>query len=170
MLSKTFLILAGVLAGMWLREANVALASGWLPWLALLAFVLAIATEPHATAADSRMRLEEACHRWLDAWQRLGTLPERERAGAEDAMASAAHAIALTANDRVLKSLQAAREQDLSVAAVAQLALDMRRNLRRAGLTVRAADLEALLARPRRRATAVPAAAADAAPSRSFLS
>jgi hypothetical protein len=169
MLSNLFLILAGVLTGMWLRDANVALAYAWLPWLALLAFVLAVATQPHATEADSRVHLEEACHRWLDAWQRLGTVSERERAGAEEAMASAAHAIALTANDRVLKSLQVARERDLNVAAVAQLVLDMRRNLRRAGLTIRPAVLEALLAMPQRRVSSAPAAATDVTPSRSFL-
>jgi len=169
MLSKLFLILAGLFAGMWLRDANVTLSDAWLPWLALLAFVLAIVAPPRATEAGSAMRLEEACRHWLDAWQRLRTMPERERTGAEDAMASAAHAIALTANDRVLKSLQVARERDLSVAAVAQLLLDMRRNLRRAGLTIRPAHLGALLA-PRRRGTSAPAAAPDTATPPSFLS
>jgi hypothetical protein len=44
MLSRLFLILAGLFAGMWLSDTNVALVAAWFPWLALLAFAVALAS------------------------------------------------------------------------------------------------------------------------------
>ncbi|SRR6266496_845047 len=167
MLSKLFLVLAGLLAGMWLRDATGTLFGVGLPLLALLALILAVAADRPARP-DSMARMEEAFRQWLDAWSRLQIAPETERASAEQALASAAHMIVVTANDRVVKSLQAATERELSAAAVAQLVLDMRRNLRRAGLTLRPADVEVFLA-PRRRGTTRAGAPGAASPA-SFLS
>ena len=45
MLSKLFLVLAGLLAGMWLRDATGTLFGVGLPLLALLALILAVAAD-----------------------------------------------------------------------------------------------------------------------------
>lgn len=146
MFSRFFLILAGLFAGMWLNNGSGTLLNVGFPALSLVSLLFAVAAAPTTIDTVARVRLEEACRQWLDAWHRLRSAPDKERAAAEQELKSAAHMIALTANDRVIKSLQAAMQQDLSPAAVAQLVLDMRRNLRRAGMTLRPADLEALLA------------------------
>ena len=145
MRSRFFLILAGLFAGMWLSNGSGTVFNVGLPALFLVALLFAVAAAPTTIEGDAKQRLEEACRQWLDAWHRLRSAPDRERVAAEQELKSAAHMIALTANDRVVKSLQTAIQQDLSPAAVAQLVLDMRRNLRRAGITLRAADLETLL-------------------------
>jgi hypothetical protein len=139
------------------------------PALALLSLVCAAATARPTLDPEAAGRLADAFRQWLDAWEGLHTPGERDRAAAEQALASATHAITLTANYRVLRSLKAARAQDLSAGSVAQLLIEMRRNLRRPGI-LRAADLEVLLApRPRGlngRGAAAPAATSPA----SFLS
>ena len=168
MLPRFFLVFAGVFTGMWVRDTTGALFGMGLPLLALLAIILAVAGD-RPPRTDSTSRLEDAFRQWLDAWHQLRTRPETERAGVERDLASAAHMIVVAANDRVVKSLETATQQELSTAAVAHLVLDMRRNLRRAGLTVRLADLEAVLA-PRRRGTTNRTAAPEAASPASFLS
>jgi hypothetical protein len=146
MLSRFFLILAGLFAGMWLRDASGTLFNLGFPALSLVSPLFAVAAAPTTIDRDARGRLEEAGRQWLDTWHRLRSAPDKDRVAAEQELTSAAHMIALTANDRVVKSLQSAMQQDLSPAAVAQLVLDMRRSLRRASVTLRPADLEALLA------------------------
>jgi len=146
MFSRILLVLAGVFAGMWVRDGRTTLFDLGVPWLALLALLLAIAAEPRVVDVQAKARLEQAYRDWLDAWRRSRTAaPERERALSED-LESATHMIALTANERIVKSLQHAREQDLSAPAVAQLVLDMRRSLRTGGVMLKTADLEAFLA------------------------
>lgn len=145
MLSRIFLILAGLFAGLWLRDGSGTLFTLGFPALSLLALLFAVAATPPSLDRDARGRLEEAFRNWLDAWHRLRTAPDKDRFAVEQALTSAAHAILVTANDRVVKSLLAAMNQQSSPDAVAQLVLDMRRSLRRAGMSVRAEDLAALL-------------------------
>jgi len=155
MLSRFFLIVTGVLAGLWLRTTNLALDAEWLPWLALLALALAVIAAPRPGGGDTKARMEEAYRQWLDAWQRLHLTSEHERLAAERALSAAGHMVLLTAPDRVVKSMQTATNDHLTAAAVARLVLDMRRSLRRAGVSVRVEDFEALLAQ-RRHAPAEP--------------
>jgi hypothetical protein len=145
MLTKALLILAGLFAGIWLRDTSGALFGLGLPVLSLLTLILAI-TANRPLSNDSTARIEEAFRKWLDAWSHLCTVSESDRPSVEREMASAAHMILVTANDSVVKSLQAASEQEFNTAAVSRLVLDMRRSLRHAGFMLRPSDVESLLA------------------------
>ena len=146
MLSRFFLILAGLFAGLWLNDSSGTLFNIAFPALSLVALLFAVAAAPPSIDRDARARLEDAYRQWLDAWLALRGSSGQDRTAAESALASARHRIALMGSDRVVKSLQVAASKDLTPAAVADLLMDMRRSLRRAGVTVRPADLEALLA------------------------
>jgi hypothetical protein len=155
MLSRVLLVVAGVFGGLWLQPTSVGLNAEWLPWLALLTLALATFAAPRPVGGDDRARTEESYRHWLDAWLRLRLAQDHERPAAQRALSAAGNAVLLAAPDRVIKSMQAATNDDLAPAAVARLVLDMRRSLRRAGLSVRSEDLEGLL-EPRRRVTAEP--------------
>jgi hypothetical protein len=143
-LSRFFLILAGLFVGLWLRGGDGALSEIGFPALALLALILAVAGAPSAGATHAKARLEDVYRQWLDAWQHRRTAADHEVAEAETAFASASHALALTANDRIIKALQTASQQDFSDSAVAALLVEMRRSIGRPSLTIRPADLERL--------------------------
>ncbi len=145
MFSRILLILSGVFAGMWLHDGSTTLFELGVPWLALLALLLAVAAEPRRVDAHANARLEQGYRDWLDAWHRWRSSPDRERAIAEEALESATHMLTLVANERIVRSLQAARAQALTAGAVAQLVIDMRRTLRSGGVLLTPADLEALL-------------------------
>ena len=155
MLSHFFLILAGLFAGLWLRDPNGSFYDVGFPVLALVSLLFAFATAPPSIDRDAKGRLADAFRQWLDAWYRLRTTSERELPAVEEALRQATQTIAINANSIVVKSLRRAMEQELSPAAVAQLTLDVRRNLRSGGVTLRVGDLEPLVAPPPQPATPV---------------
>ena len=146
MLSRAFLILAGLFIGLWLRGTTAAITEiGW-PSLALLALLLAIAAAPRTTSSDVRSRLEEACRNWLDALHQLRTAnaPVRVDAAGE-ALRSAMHGIILLGNDRLVRLLHTAMKDNYSPATLTRVILEMRRSIGRPSITLRPAELEALL-------------------------
>jgi hypothetical protein len=147
MLSRGFLLLAGIFTGLWLRDPNGTLYDVGFPALALVSLLVAFATTPPSIDRDVRNRVADAFGQWLDAWYRLRTASESERPAVEDALRIATQRITIDASEVVLRSLRRAAEQELSTAAVAQLTLDVRRNLRSGGVTLRASDVESLVAR-----------------------
>jgi hypothetical protein len=144
MTSRIFLILAGLFTGMWIQNAAATAGGFTYPALAFVALMLALASAGPSLYKDPTGRLEEAYRNWLDAWHQLQTGQDKDRFAAEQALTSAAHAIVVGANDRVVRSLLAAMNQS-TPESVAQLVLDMRRSLRRAGMSLTAEHLRALL-------------------------
>ena len=154
MLSRFLLILAGLFAGMWLRDANGTIYDIGYAAFALVSLLLAVATSPPTNDGDARARLAEAFQKWLLAWHRLSAASERERPAAQESLGEATGAMAIVGNGAVVKSLRRAVEHGLSPRGVAQLALDVRRQLRSGGAALRVDDLEPLLAAPAPRAAA----------------
>lgn len=148
MLSRFFLILTGLLVGLWLRGGGDVVTQFGLPSLALLALLLAIAAAPGPVGSDTRIRLEASYRSWLEAWQRMRAAAGRERPEAEEELASATRALAVGAPDRVLRALLAAERNGFASHAVAQLVIEMRRSIGRPSLTLRPAELERLLDAP----------------------
>lgn len=146
MLSRLFLILAGLFLGLWLRGSTAAITEiGW-PTLALFALVLSIAAAPRSASTDVKARLEEACREWLNALHELrgSTTPMRADA-AHDALRSAATGIMLLGNDRLIRLMHATMKDQYSGATLTRMILEMRRSIGRPSITLKAAEIEALL-------------------------
>lgn len=154
MLSRFLLIIAGLFAGMWLRDANGTIYDIGYAAFAVVSLLLAVATTPPTNDGDARARLSEAFQKWLLAWHRTNGVSERERPAAEEALRHATSSMAIVGNGAVVKSLRRAVERGLAPRQVAQLALDVRRQLRSGGVALRVDDLEPLLAAPAPRAAA----------------
>ena len=148
MMTRFLLLLSGLMAGLWLRPLDLAASPDVMLLLAVGALLAALVTTPRGDADDRHVRAEEAYRGWLDAWRHMHTASDADRADAVAALAAAGDRVLLLASDRVVRALRAASDARFATPVVAQLVLDMRRGLRRAGMSVRSADLEALLASP----------------------
>lgn len=146
--SRFLVIAAGLVAAIWLRGGADLVSEVGLPFLALLAAVLAIIVATGDRRTDARTGLVDAYGSWLNAWQAARSLSVAKFSSENEELAAATRSLALLAPDRIVKALLAAERSGFATGAVAHLIIEMRRSLGHPSLTLRPAELERLLGEP----------------------